>query len=104
VRLAVLLWLARRIMRAGEGARELEATPWRGWAEMLAKMLVAAGWRERMAVLRRILLSGEDIASVNLPKGLIWLYPVLRVPLLVRRRSARWRRLRGTGRAGNTTP
>ncbi|HSF11746.1 MAG TPA: hypothetical protein VLA50_02135, partial [Erythrobacter sp.] len=104
VRIAVLLWLARRILRAGEGARELEATPWRGWAEMLAKMLVAAGWRGRLAVLRRIVLSGEDIASVNLPKGLIWLYPVLRVPLLVRRRTARWQRLRGTGRAGNTAP
>lgn len=102
VRLAVLLWLARRILRAGDGARELEATPWRGWAEMLAKMLVTTGWRGRLAVLRRILLSGEDIASVKLPKGLIWLYPVLRVPLLVRRRTARWRRLRGAGRAGNT--
>jgi hypothetical protein len=102
VRIAVLLWLARRILRAGEGARELETTPWRGWAEMLAKMLVAAGWRERLSVVRRIALSGEDIATVPLPKGLIWLYPVLRVPLLIQRRTARWRRLRGTGRAGNT--
>ena len=101
-RIAVLLWLARRILRAGEGARELEATPWRGWAEMLAKMLVAAGWRGRLAVLRRIVLSGEDIARVPLPKGLIWLYPLLRIPLLIQRRAARWRRLRGTGRAGNT--
>lgn len=101
-RIAVLVWLARRIMRAGAGARELEATPWRGWAEMLAKLLVAAGWRRRLGVLRRIALAGEDIALVPLPAGLIWLYPVLRVPLLVRRRIARGRRLRGAGRAGNT--
>lgn len=104
VRIAVLLWLARRILRAGGGARELETTPWRGWAEMLAKMLVAAGWRERLAVLRRIVLSGEDIALVPLPKEFMWLYPVLRVPLLVRRRAARWRRLHGAGRASNTAP
>jgi hypothetical protein len=104
LRIAVLLWLARRILRAGKGARELEATPWRGWAEMLAKMLVASGRRGRMAVLQRIVFAGEDIARVPLPKGLIWLYPVLRVPLLVRRRTARWRRLRGIGRAGNTAP
>lgn len=102
VRIAGVLWLARRIMRAGEGARELETTPWRGWAEMLAKLLVAAGWRGRLAVLRRLVLAGEDIALVALPKGLIWLYPVLRVPLLVHRRTARWRRLRGARRAGNT--
>jgi len=102
VRIAGVLWLARRIMRAGEGTRELEATPWRGWAEMLAKLLVAAGWRGRLAVLRRLALAGEDIAQVALPKGLIWLYPLLRVPLLLRRRAGRWRRLREARRAGNT--
>lgn len=102
VRIAGVLWLARRIMRAGEGARELETTPWRGWAEMLAKLLVAAGWRGRLAVLRRLALAGEDIAQVALPKGLIWLYPLLRVPLLLRRRTMRWRRLREARGAGNT--
>jgi len=102
LRIALVLWLARRIMRAGEGARELETTPWRGWAEMLAKLLVAADWRGRLAVLRRLALAGEDIAQVALPKSLIWLYPVLRVPLLIRRRTMRWRRLRRVRRAGNT--
>lgn len=101
VRIAVLLWLARRIQRAGQGARELEPTPWRGWAEMLAKMLVAAGWRQRLSVLRRIGLASEDIARVPLPDPLIWLYPVLRVPLLVYRRAARRRQLREAERAGN---
>lgn len=102
VRIGILLWMACRIMRAGGGARELEATPWRGWAEMLAKMLVAANWRSRLAVLRRVALAGEDIAQVPLPRGLFWLYPALRVPLLVRRRAERGRRFRGAGRAGNT--
>lgn len=101
-RIAVLLWLARRIIRAGDGARELETTPWRGWAEMLAKLLVASGWRARLAVVRRLLLAGEDIALVPLPRGLFWLYPVLRVPLLVRRRTRRWRQLREARGVGNT--
>lgn len=101
-RITVLLWLARRIIRAGEGARELETTPWRGWAEMLAKLLVAAGWPARLAVFRRLALAGEDIAQVPLPRGLFWLYPVLRVPLLVRRRAMRWRQLRRGGGVGNT--
>jgi hypothetical protein len=103
LRIALILGLARRIMQAGEGARELEATPWRGWAEMLAKLLVAAGWRGRLAVLRRLLLAGEDIAQVPLPAALFWLYPLLRVPLLVRRRTKRLRRLRGDQRVSNTT-
>jgi hypothetical protein len=102
LRITVLVRLSRRIMRAGQGARELEATPWRGWTEMLAKLLVAAGWRGRLAVLRRLVLAGEDIAQVPLPRKLLWLYPFLRVPLLVRRRARRWRRLRARGRVGNT--
>jgi hypothetical protein len=103
LRIATLLWLARRNIRDGQGARELEATPWRGWTEMLAMLLVAADWRGRLAVLRRIALAGEDIAQVPLPGGLVWLYPLLRVPLLIHRRTVRRRRLRGLHRVGNTT-
>lgn len=101
-RIALLVRIARRIMRAGEGARELETTIWRGWAEMAAKLLVAAGWRARLGVVRRLLLAGEDIAQVPLPAALFWLYPLLRVPLLVRRRVSRLR-LRRDERVSNTT-
>lgn len=101
-RLSALLWLARRTIRAGDGMRELETTPWRGWAEMLALLLTAANWRSRLSVVRRLALAGEDIAQVPLPRGAFWLYPLLRVPLLVRRRIARRQRLRGSARVGNT--
>lgn len=101
-RMHLLLWLARRTIRDGEGARELEATPWRGWAEMLAMLLVAANGRGRLAVFRRLAWAGEDIAQVPLPRGLMWLYPLLRVPLLIHRRMARRRRLHGLRRVGNT--
>lgn len=102
IRISVLMWLAQRVMRAGGGARELETTPWRGWVEMLAKMLVASSWRARLAVMRRLILSGEDIALIRLPVGLLWLYPALRVPLLIQRRTARLLRLRGLSRVGST--
>lgn len=102
VRIGVLLWLARKTIRDGDGARELESTPWRGWTEMLAMLLVAANWRGRLAVFRRLALAGEDIAQIPLPRGLMWLYPLLRVPLLVYRRTVRRQRLRGLRRVGNT--
>lgn len=95
VRLALLLRLSRATMTAGEGALELERSAWRGWTELVAKLLVAPGWRQRTAVLRRLALSGEDIAAVDLPPALFWLYPLLRVPLLVRRRLARLAVARG---------
>lgn len=102
LRIRVLLWLARKTIRDGEGARELETTPRRGWTEMLAMLLVAANWRGRFAVFRRLALAGEDIAQIPLPRGLMWLYPLLRVPLLVYRRTVRRQRLRGLRRVGNT--
>ncbi len=101
LRLNLLLRLSRTMLRAGQGAQELEATRWRGWAEMLAKALVVTGVRGPIAVLRRLALSGEDIASTPLPPALFWLYPVLRVPLLVRRRLARAQRLRLGGGEDN---
>lgn len=91
VRLKLLLAIARRVIRAGGGMLELEATAWRGWTELLAKSLVATSWRGRLAVLRRLALSGEDIAQVAIPPALYWAYPALRIPLLVRRRLARAR-------------
>ncbi len=104
LRLRLLNALALRVIQAGGGARELEATPWRGWAEIAAKLLVAPGWRTRLAALRRLALAGEDIAAIALPRGLFWLYPVLRLPLLVRRRAARGARLRRRGGEDNTLP
>lgn len=89
LRLTLLLRLSRAILQAGGGAQELERSARRGWSEMFAKLLVAPGWHQRAAVLRRLLMSGEDIATVNLPPLLFPLYPLLRLPLLVRRRMAR---------------
>ncbi|MDE2595708.1 MAG: nucleotidyltransferase family protein [Sphingomonadales bacterium] len=92
LRLSLLMRLAMALIAAGGGTRELATTPWRGWAEMAAKLLAAANWRARAVVGRRLLVSAEDVAELSLPAGFGWLYPVLRVPMLVRRRLGRARR------------
>jgi hypothetical protein len=89
-----LRWLNRlaiAIMTAGGGARELEASPYRGWAELAAKLLVAPGPGNRLAVLRRLLVSGEDVGALALPALLSPAYPLLRVPLWLVRRARRAR-------------
>ncbi len=91
MRLRLLVALARRVLRAGGGARELATTRWRGWAEFAAKLLVAPNGRVRARVIARLLVSGDDIADVPLPPLLVPFYVLLRVPLLLRRRRARYR-------------
>jgi hypothetical protein len=101
LRVRLLVHWSLRAIGAGGGALELEATRWRGWAEMAAKLLVAAGVRNRLAVLRRLAFSGQDVALLDLPRGLVWAYPLLRVPLLVQRRAQR--RLTRSRRTGRPT-
>lgn len=88
-RLRLLNRLALAIMTAGGAARELAASPYRGWAELTAKLLVAPGARNRRAVLRRLLISGEDVGALALPAWLAPAYPLLRVPLWLIRRARR---------------
>jgi hypothetical protein len=88
-RVGLLNRLALRVIEAGGGERDLAGTPYRGWAELAAKLLIAPRAANRLAVIRRILISGEDIGALGLPLSLGFLYPLLRVPLLVARR---WRR------------
>lgn len=88
-RLRLLVALARRVLRAGGGTRELATTRWRGWAEFAAKLLVAPTPRHARHVIGRLLVSGDDVAAVALPPGLSPLYVVLRAPRLLRRRRAR---------------
>ncbi len=93
-RLQALLWLSSRVMMAGGGARELAATRYRGWVEIAAKLLIAPDARAVGATMRRIAISGEDVGTLGLPAGWGWLYPLVRMPMLVLRRQQRRRRQR----------
>ncbi|MEG3164436.1 nucleotidyltransferase family protein [Sphingomonas sp. PB2P19] len=99
-RLRMLNHLALRVMLAGGGATELAATPYRGWAEIAAKALIATRWRNRVAILRRLAVSGEDVGQLGLRGGLRVLYPLVRIPLMIGRRTARRKRRTGRDRLG----
>lgn len=88
-RLRALLQLSVRTMMAGGGARELASTPYRGWVEFAAKLLIAPSPRTVAATLRRLAISSEDVGTLALPPGCTWLYPLLRIPMLVMRRRQR---------------
>ncbi len=89
LRLDLLLRLAMASITAGEGMTDLAGSPRRGWTELLAKLLAARGWGGVAGGLRRMIWSADDVASLDLPRWLFWLYPLLRLPLLVRRRLSR---------------
>lgn len=59
---------------------------------MAAKALVATGARQRLTVLRRLAVAGEDVAQLALPAGLGFLYPLVRIPMLIARRRQRRQR------------
>lgn len=91
-RLSCLNHLARRTIRVGGGASDHATSLWRGWSEMAAKALVATGARQRLTVLRRLAVAGEDVAQLALPAGLGFLYPLVRIPMLIARRRQRRQR------------
>ena len=89
LRLSLLLKLAVRTIVAGGGTRDLSTTRYRGWVEFTAKLLIAPTRRNIFATLRRLVISGDDVGRLALPRGCGWLYPILRIPMLVRRRMLR---------------
>ncbi|UZK69006.1 nucleotidyltransferase family protein [Sphingomonas sp. S1-29] len=90
-RVALLNRMAIRIITAGGGTRELATTRYRGWAEFAAKLLIAPRIGNAAAIVRRLLVSGEDVGLLALPRGLVFVYPLLRLPLLIARRVRRAR-------------
>lgn len=87
IRLRLLNRLALRVMEAGGGARELSETPWNGLVEPAATLLTLSSGRDAWAQLRRIAIPAEDVVLLRLPIGLGMLYPLLRVPLWIWKRT-----------------
>ncbi len=87
LRLRLLNTLALRVMAAGGGARELADTPWNSVVEPSATLLTLSRWRDAWAQLRRVAIPAEDVVLLRLPSGLGILYPVLRLPLWIWKRS-----------------
>lgn len=87
IRLRLLNALALRVMTAGGGARELTDTPWNSVVEPAATLLTLSSWRDGWSQVRRVAIPAEDVVLLRLPSGLGLLYPLLRVPLWIWKRS-----------------
>jgi hypothetical protein len=87
IRLRLLNTLAFRVMAAGGGARELTDTPWNSVVEPSATLLTLSRWRDAWAHVRRVAIPAEDVVLLRLPSGLGILYPMLRLPLWIWKRS-----------------
>ncbi|WCM29423.1 nucleotidyltransferase family protein [Sphingomonas sp. QA11] len=87
LRLALLNRLALRVMAAGGGARELADTPWNSVVEPSATLLTLSRWRDAWSHVRRVAIPAEDVVLLRLPAGLSGLYPLLRLPLWIWKRS-----------------
>ena len=87
IRLRLLNRLALRVMEAGGGARELSDTPWNGVVEPTATLLTLSSGRDAWSQLRRIAIPAEDVVLLRLPSGLGMLYPLLRVPMWIWKRT-----------------
>lgn len=87
IRLRLLNKLALRVMAAGGGARELADTPWNSVVEPSATLLTLSRWRDAWAQVKRVAIPAEDVVLLRLPPGLGLLYPVLRLPLWIWKRS-----------------
>ena len=69
------------------GKTTLGGRPFRLWRDAASLLLLGEGKRFFAEEFRRYLIAPADVAAIALPKGLTWLYAVLRGPLLV------WRHL-----------
>ena len=99
LRLMLLVALSRRTIEAGGGTAELARSRWRGWAEMSGKLLVASSASDLRGWIMRLLFSASDEDGTDRPRFWFVLYPLRRIPKLLRRRRARrlnsMRRTRG---------
>ena len=84
-------WLVRIGLKTmvGGGERELEARPFASARILLAQFALCGTWPNVIAQLRYRALSVHDRVHAPLPRGLRFLYPVLRAPLWLWRRLAK---------------
>lgn len=90
--LAAVRWLVRVALKTmvGGGEKELEARPLASTRILVSQLALGGTWRHAAAQLRYRAVSVHDRVRTPLPKGLSFLYPLLRAPLWLSRRLA-WR-------------
>jgi hypothetical protein len=89
---AMTRWLAATALNAmtvGGGEYEPRGQPFGTTRGSLSTFLLSRSWRYRLAELRVHLINQTDVLTVTLPTWLRFLYPVLRLPLWIRRHAAK---------------
>jgi hypothetical protein len=89
-----LRWLeatALKAMTAGRGERDPHDARFGTTRGSLSTFLLSRSWRYRMAEMNNHLMNARDVLALRLPGRLRFLYPVLRIPLWIRRHAARRR-------------
>jgi hypothetical protein len=82
-------------MLGGDAEKELQERPFGTWRVVLSLFFLGEGWHYHIAEMRRYLISSADVMALALPERLAWLYPLVRLPLWIKRS---W------GWAGSRTP
>jgi len=88
-----LVALAVTAMTAGDAIGDPHDLPFGETRINLSQYLLQSGWRYWLATAAENLTCVEDWLTVPLPRALIWLYPVLRLPLWSVRQIRRYGRL-----------
>jgi hypothetical protein len=88
-RLRALLAISRWSLAPRDGDIEIHEHAMSPWAARLGGLLVARDWRARGRAVRNVMLPSEDIVLLQLPRGLGFLYPLLRAPVWAWKRSRR---------------
>jgi hypothetical protein len=85
------VWLVRIALQtmAGGDERELDERRFAGTRILMSQLALGGSWRHAAAQLSYRAVSVHDRVYTPLPKGLRFLYPVLRAPLWLRRRLSR---------------
>ena len=79
---------ALNAMMAGRGEQAPHNLPLGTTRGSLSAFLLRKNWRYRLAELRNLLFNQSDVLAVPLPKRLVFLYPILRLPLWVWRHAS----------------
>jgi hypothetical protein len=80
---------ALKAMTTSQGERDLHDTRFGTTRGSLSTFLLSRSWRYRLAELNIHLINPTDVLAVPLPGRLRFLYPILRLPLWIRRHAAR---------------
>ena len=76
-----------KVITAGGGTLNLGQTGWRIMLQPLVTILTLTSVRDAWGLARCMLIPAEDVALLRLPAALEFLYPVLRLPLWVWKRT-----------------